>query len=106
MLVVSRYLWALLGVRRLGKIEIMIMAMSMREFDLLFTCLLLDNKIIIYHCIFSCYLNPTSSFVWSLILPVILILLANIGFFVMTLVIKYKNQNGIKQHKDKFKQVW
>ena len=44
MLVVSRYLWALLGVRRLGKIEIMIMAMSMREFDLLFTYLLLDNN--------------------------------------------------------------
>ena len=30
--------------RRLGKIEIMIMAMSMREFDLLFTYLLLDNN--------------------------------------------------------------
>ena len=44
MLVVSRYLWALLGVRRLGKIKIMIMAMSMREFDLLFAYLLLDNN--------------------------------------------------------------
>ena len=35
----------------------------------------------------------------------ILILLANIGFFIMTLVIKYKNQNRTEQHKEKSKQV-
>ena len=57
-----------------------------------------------YTC--SCYLNPAKSFVWSFIVPVILILLANVGFFIMTMVIKYRHQKSLGQHnKDKAKKV-
>ena len=35
----------------------------------------------------SCYLNPKTSFIWSMLTPVILIYLANTGFFIMTFVI-------------------
>ena len=80
--------------------------MSMRELDLLFFSYFIFTKISCYYCIPSCYLNTTTSFVWSFILPVILILLANTGFFIMTLIIKYKNQNRTEQHKEKPKQVW
>ena len=52
----------------------------------------------------SCYLDPDRSFVWTFIVPVILILLANIGFFVMTIAIKCRNQIG--HRKGNTKQVW
>ena len=49
-------------------------------------------------------MNPATSFVWSLIAPVILILLANVGFFIMAVVIMCRHQRR-QQNKDKAKQV-
>ena len=48
---------------------------------------------------YSCYLNPVTSFIWSFIAPVILILLANVGFFIMAVVIMQRHQK--RQSKDK-----
>ena len=47
-----------------------------------------------YTC--SCYLNPATSFTWSFIAPVVLILLANIGFFIMAVVIMFRHHK--RQH--------
>ena len=53
----------------------------------------------------SCYLSPHISFVWSLLAPVILIFLANIGFFIMAIVIMYRHQKrqNIDDKKQKIK---
>ena len=57
------------------------------------------------HDLHSCYLNFKTSFIWSLIAPVILVFLANIGFLVMALVIIYRHQKRqhIKDKMQKFK---
>ena len=44
-------------------------------------------------------MNPKTSFIWSFIAPVILILLANIGFFIMAVVIMNRHQR--RQHTEK-----
>ena len=55
--------------------------------------------------LYSCYLNPETSFIWSIIAPVILIFISNIGFFIMAIVIMYKHQKRqhteVKAHKVK-----
>ena len=35
---------------------------------------------------YSCFLNPNSNFIWAFIAPVIVIILTNIGFFIMAAV--------------------
>ncbi len=46
----------------------------------------------VYQIIHSCFLRPDSYFVWVFIAPVILILLVNIGFFIMAGVIMWRHQ--------------
>lgn len=43
-----------------------------------------------------CFLNPETNFVWAFIVPVILIILANIGFFVMAASIMWKHKKRQK----------
>ena len=51
-----------------------------------------------YHCnastallFYRCWLNPHSNFVWSFIVPVLVVFLVNVGFLIMVLVIMYKH---------------
>ena len=44
------------------------------------------------HIICSCYLNPETKFTWALIVPVIVIFLANSCFLVMTAVIMWRHK--------------
>ena len=45
----------------------------------------------LYHILFldpcRCWLNPYTHFVWTFIVPVLVVLLVNVGFFIMVLVI-------------------
>ena len=54
----------------------------------------------------SCYLSHRTSFVWSLLVPVILIFLANIGFFIMAIVIMYRHQKRQNTDDKKHKIKW
>lgn len=42
--------------------------------------------------VYRCYLNPATNFIWAFIVPVILIILANIGFFIIAATIMWKHQ--------------
>ena len=56
----------------------------------------------IHYC--RCFLNPGTNFIWAFITPVIAIILANIGFFVMAVVVMWKHKNR-KSGKTNAKQV-
>ena len=55
--------------------------------------------IILYPTLCSCYFNPATKFIWSFIVPVILIFLANVGFFVMAIVIMCRHQKRQRAEK-------
>ena len=44
-----------------------------------------------------CWLNPYTNFVWSFIVPVVVIIFVNFGFFIMALVIMYRHTMKRKQ---------
>jgi len=53
------------------------------------------------HC--SCFLNPGTKFIWSFIVPVIIILLTNIAFLIMAAILMWKHkkrQTGKMSAKD------
>ncbi len=53
---------------------------------------------------FSCWLNPHGYFIQTFIVPVVLVILANIGFFIMALVIM--NRHAKKQtHKNRIQRA-
>ena len=60
--------------------------MMMRKY----TCLLLD--LCLTECSFRCFLNPTTHFIWAFIVPVLVIILVNIGFFIMAAVILWQHK--------------
>ena len=78
------------------------MAMSRRKYKGHHTIL---HVISAHNLFYSCYLNPMTSFVWSFIVPVILILLVNVGFFIMAMVIKYRHQKRQQSKGKVVKQV-
>ena len=52
----------------------------------------------------SCWLNPHGYFIQTFIVPVVLVILANIGFFIMALVIM--NRHAKKQtHKNRIQKT-
>ena len=73
---------------------------------LLYTLLWYFMAINYVHSPHSCYLNHSTSFVWSLLVPVILIFLANIGFFIMAIVIMYRHQKRQNTDDKKHKIKW
>ncbi len=48
--------------------------------------------------LFSCFLNPGTKFIWAFIVPVVVIILINIGFFIMAATIMWRHQ---KKQNDK-----
>ena len=50
----------------------------------------LDIYVFLVTC--SCFLNPVTAFVWSLIAPFILIFIANVGFFAVAARIMWRHQ--------------
>ncbi len=40
----------------------------------------------------SCFLNPDTKFIWAFIVPVVVIILINIGFFIMAATIMWRHQ--------------
>ena len=102
----SHCLLALLGLRRWEITRLMTTAMNRRE-SITITTLYGQTDLslsILYLC--SCYLNPATSFVWSFISPVILILLANTGFFIMAIVIMQRHQRRQHVKNTKHKVRW
>ena len=50
-----------------------------------------------------CFLNPETKFIWAFILPVLVIILVNIGFFIMAAIVMWKHrkrQTGEMKRKD------
>ena len=50
-----------------------------------------------------CFLNPHTKFIWAFIVPVLIIILVNIGFFFMAAIVMWrhkKRQTGEMQRKD------
>ncbi len=45
-----------------------------------------------FYDFFSCYLNPGTKFIWALIVPVVVIILINIGFFIMAATIMWRHR--------------
>ena len=68
-----------------------------------FICLnVLFHSLFVVSC--SCWLNPHGYFIQTFIVPVVLVILANIGFFIMALVIM--NRHAKKQtHKNRIQKT-
>ena len=62
-----------------------------REYTI-YVCMYMYVATHIHYILCSCYLNAESSFIWSIIAPVILIFIANIGFFIMAVVIMNRHE--------------
>ena len=54
------------------------------------------NDVLFYFC--RCFLSPEKHFVWVFIVPATLIFLTNIGFFIMTATIMWRQQKKIKEN--------
>ena len=53
----------------------------------------------------SCFLNPVTHFIWAFTAPVILIILINVGFFIMAAIALWrhnKRQTGGEMSKERF----
>ncbi len=53
---------------------------------------------------YSCWLNPLNNFIFAFIAPVVVTILANIGFFVMALVIMCRHSKK-QTHKSKIEKT-
>ena len=62
------------------------MAMTMRKYLL---ALLGTSTFHSYFC--SCFLNPDTYFIWAFIAPVIVIILINVGFFIMAAIALWRH---------------
>ena len=55
------------------------------------------------YILFSCFVNPGTSFIWVFIAPVVVIILADVGLFTMAAVVMWrhkKRQTGAMNKKD------
>ncbi len=43
----------------------------------------------------SCFLNPDTNFIWAFIVPVVVIILINIGFFIMAAIIMWRHSKNL-----------
>ena len=48
-------------------------------------------------CMYRCFLNPKSHFIWAFILPVIVIILINAVLFVIVARVMWKHQRKVSE---------